>query len=143
MGENTAGRKHHLGYDKHSVEGSNTGNSRNGNSEKTLKTPKENLKIQIPRDRNGRFIPRLEPKNQTHFDGFDDQILSMYSRGMSTREISEHIKSLYHTEVSAEFISRVTDSVVEGLKDWQNRRLDPVYPILYKDAIRVKIRDEG
>jgi putative transposase len=133
----------HLGYDKHSVEGNNTGNSRNGNSEKTLKTPKGNLKIQIPRDRNGRFIPRLVPKNQTHFDGFDDQILSMYSRGMSTREISEHIKSLYHTEVSAEFISRVTDSVVEGLKDWQNRRLDPVYPILYMDAICVKIRDEG
>jgi putative transposase len=133
----------HLGYEKHSVEGNNTGNSRNGSSEKTLKTPKGQLKIQIPRDRNGRFVPRLVPKNQTHFDGFDEQILSMYSRGMSTREISEHIKSLYHTEVSAEFISRVTDSVVEGLKDWQNRRLDPVYPILYMDAIRVKIRDEG
>jgi putative transposase len=133
----------HLGYDKHDPAGDNSGNSRNGYSEKTLKTPKGELAIEIPRDRNGKFTPRLVAKNQTHFDGFDDQILSMYSRGMSTKEISEHIKSLYHTDVSAEFISRVTDSVIDGLKDWQNRRLDPVYPILYMDAIRVKIRDEG
>lgn len=82
-------------------------------------------------------------KNQTHFDGFDEQILSMYSRGMSTKEISDHIRSLYQTEVSAEFISRVTDSVLEGLKEWQNRRLEKVYPILYMDALRVKIKDEG
>jgi len=133
----------HLGYDRHSVEGDNSGNSRNGHSGKTLKTPKGEIRIDVPRDRNGKFAPKLVAKNQTHFDGFDEQILSMYSRGVSTREISEHIKNLYHTEVSTEFISRVTDSVIEGLKDWQNRRLDPVYPILYMDAIRVKIRDEG
>ncbi len=133
----------HLGYDKHAVAGKNTGNSRNGTSAKTLKTPKGDLKIEVPRDRNGDFDPKLVAKNQTHFDGFDEQILSMYAKGLSTREISEHIRDLYHTEVSTEFISRVTDSVMDGLKDWQNRRLDPVYPIVYMDAIRVKIRDEG
>jgi len=85
----------------------------------------------------------LVAKNQTSFDGFDEQILSMYAKGLSTREITEHIRELYHTEVSTEFITRVTDSVLEGLKDWQNRRLDAVYPIVYMDAIRVKIRDEG
>jgi len=133
----------HLGYDKHSVAGNNTGNSRNGTSVKTLKTTKGDLRIEVPRDRNGDFDPKLVAKNQTHFDGFDEQILSMYAKGMSTREITEHIRDLYHTEVSTEFISRVTDSVLEGLKDWQNRRLDAVYPIVYMDAIRVKIRDEG
>ena len=133
----------HLGYDKHSVLGNNSGNSRNGSSSKTLKTTKGDLQIEIPRDRNGEFEPRLVAKNQTHFDGFDEQILSMYAKGMSTREISEHIRSLYHTEVSTEFISRVTDSVLEGLKDWQNRRLDQIYPVVFMDAIRVKIRDEG
>jgi len=133
----------HLGYPKNDPVGNKTGNSRNGHSKKTLKTPKGEIGVEIPRDRNGTFEPVLVEKHQTHFDGFDDQILSMYARGMSTREISEHIKSLYHTEVSAEFISRVTDSVIEGMKEWQNRQLDPMYPILYLDAIRVKIRDEG
>ena len=103
----------HLGYDKHSVAGNNTGNSRNGTSAKTLKTTKGDLRIEVPRDRNGDFDPKLVAKNQTHFDGFDEQILSMYAKGMSTREISEHIRDLYHTEVSTEFISRVTDSVLE------------------------------
>lgn len=133
----------HLGYEKHDSAGDNSGNSRNGHSEKTLKTPKGDLPIKVPRDRSGRFQPKIVEKNQTHFDGFDEQILSMYSRGMSTKEISEHIRSLYHTEVSPEFISRVTDSVIEGLKEWQNRRLEKVYPILYMDALRVKVRDEG
>lgn len=133
----------HLGYEKHDSVGDNSGNSRNGYSEKTLKTPKGEIPIKVPRDRKGRFEPKIVEKNQTHFDGFDEQILSMYSRGMSTKEISEHIRTLYHTEVSAEFISRVTDSVIEGLKEWQNRRLEKVYPILYMDALRVKVRDEG
>ena len=133
----------HLGYEKHAVDGNNSGNSRNGTTGKTLKTPKGEMRIEVPRDRNGEFKPQLVAKNQTHFDGFDDQILSMYARGMSTREITDHIRDLYHTEVSTEFISRVTDSVIEGLKDWQNRRLDAVYPIIYMDALRVKIRDEG
>lgn len=133
----------HLGYAKHDPAGRGTGNSRNGTTPKTLKTDKGDLPIQVPRDRNGSFEPVLVPKNKTHFDGFDDKILSMYARGMTERDIHSHLAELYGTEVSPALISRVTDAVVDELKTWQNRPLDPVWPIVYLDALVMKVRDQG
>ena len=97
----------------------------------------------MPRDRGGSFEPQLIAKGQTRFDGFDEKILSLYARGMTVREIQGHLAELYGTDVSPDFISRVTDAVVEEVRDWQNRPLDPVYPVVFFDALRVKIRDEG
>ncbi len=133
----------HLGYAKHDPAGRGSGNSRNGKTDKTLKTDKGDLPVRIPRDRNGTFEPVLVPKNQTHFDGFDDKILSMYARGMTTRDIQSHLHELYGTEVSPSLISRVTDAVIDELKEWQSRQLDPVWPIVYLDALVLKVRDQG
>ena len=133
----------HLGYEKHDPAGRGSGNSRNGKTDKTLKTDKGDLPVRIPRDRNGTFEPVLVPKNKTHFDGFDDKILSMYARGMTTRDIQSHLHELYGTEVSPSLISRVTDAVIDELKEWQNRPLDPVWPIVYLDALVLKVRDQG
>jgi len=133
----------HLGYDKHDPAGRGSGNSRNGKTGKTLKTDRGDLSVKIPRDRNGTFEPVLVPKNKTHFDGFDDKILSMYARGMTTRDIQGHLYDLYGTEVSASLISRVTDAVIDELKEWQSRTLDPVWPIVYLDALMLKVRDQG
>lgn len=133
----------HLGYEKHDAAGRGSGNSRNGKTDKTLKTDKGDLPVRIPRDRNGTFEPVLVPKNKTHFDGFDDKILSMYARGMTTRDIQSHLHELYGTEVSPSLISRVTDAVIDELKEWQNRPLDPVWPIVYLDALVLKVRDQG
>src|ERR1022692_3116912 len=99
--------------------------------------------IEVPRDRNSTFEPQLVKKHQTHFDGFDDKIISMYARGMTVREIQGHLKELYGTEVSPDLISRVTDAVLDEVKGWQNRPLDAVWPIVYLDALVVKIRDQG
>lgn len=126
---------HHLGYPKWSADGKNTGNSRNGKNKKTVKGEFGEMEIEVPRDRNGEFEPTIIPKSQTRFDGFDEKIISMYSRGMSTREIMGHLKEIYQIEVSPEFISRVTDSVMDDVRDWQNRPLNSVYPILYLDAL--------
>jgi len=134
---------HHLGYPKWSPAGKNTGNSRNGKNKKTIKGEFGEMEIEVPRDRNGEFEPVIIPKGQTRFDGFDDKIISMYARGMSTREIRDHLKEIYQIEVSPEFISSVTDSVMEDVKEWQNRPLDPVYPILYLDALMTKVKDQG
>ena len=101
------------------------------------------MPIAVPRDRNGTFEPVLVKKHQTHFDGFDDQILSMYARGMTVRDIQGHLKELYGTEVSPDLISRVTDAVLEEVKAWQSRPLDPIWPIVYLDALVVKVRDQG
>lgn len=133
----------HLGYEKNSPVGRGSGNNRNGTSAKTLKTDKGELPIEVPRDRNGSFEPVLVRKHQTHFDGFDEKILSMYARGMSVRDIQQHLKELYGTEVSPDLISRVTDAVLDEVKAWQNRALDPVWPIIYLDALVVKVRDQG
>lgn len=133
----------HLGYDKHDPAGRGSGNSRNGTSKKTLKTGRGDIPIQVPRDRKGDFEPVIVPTGKTHFDGFDDQILSMYARGMTVRDIQNHLLEMYGTEVSPALISRVTDSVVEELKAWQNRPLDPVWPIVYLDALVLKVRDQG
>ena len=134
---------HHLGYPKHAAEGNNTGNSRNGKSKKTLKGDHGVMPLEVPRDRNGTFEPQIVQKGQTRFDGFDDKILSLYSRGMTTREIQGHLQEIYGVEVSPDLISNVTDAVLEEVREWQNRPLDRLYPILYLDAIRVKCRDGG
>lgn len=131
----------HLGYEPHDAAGDNSGNSRNGKSRKTLKGDFGNLPIEVPRDRNASFEPQIVPKGQTRFDGFDDKILSLYARGMTTREIQSHLEEIYQVEVSPALISSVTDAVIEEVKVWQNRPLDALYPILYLDALQVKIRD--
>jgi putative transposase len=133
----------HLGYEKHDPAGYGSGNSRNGTTEKTLKGKNGEITIEVPRDRNGTFEPQFIPKHQTRFDGFDEKILSMYARGMTTRDIQGHLQEIYGVEVSPTLISNVTDAVVEEVKTWQNRPLDTVYPILYLDALHVKIRDAG
>ena len=134
---------HHLGYAKNAVEGNNTGNSRNGKSKKILKGDLGTMPLEIPRDRNGTFEPQMVQKGQTRFDGFDDKILSMYSRGMTVREIQGHLNDMYGVDVSPDMISHVTDAVLEEVREWQNRPLERMYPIVYLDAIRVKCRDDG
>jgi putative transposase len=131
----------HLGYEKHDASGDNSGNSRNGKSRKTLKGEFGNLPIEVPRDRDASFDPKIVPKGQTRFDGFDDKILSLYARGMTTREIQSHLEEIYQVEVSPALISSVTEAVIEEVKVWQNRPLDALYPILYLDALQVKVRD--
>ena len=131
----------HLGYEKHDASGDNSGNSRNGKSQKTLKGEFGKLPLEVPRDRNSSFDPQIVPKGQTRFSGFDDKILSLYARGMTTREIQSHLEEIYQVEVSPALISSVTDAVIEEVKVWQNRPLDALYPILYLDALQVKIRD--
>jgi putative transposase len=133
----------HLGYEKGDPAGRGSGNSRNGTSSKTLLTEEGEVEISVPRDRAGSFEPQLVAKGQTHFDGFDDKILSLYARGMTVREIQGHLLELYGTDVSPDLISRVTDAVLDEVRAWQNRPLDPVYPVVFFDALRVKIRDEG
>ena len=131
----------HLGYERHDPAGDNSGNSRNGKSRKTLKGDFGNLPIEVPRDRASTFDPKIVPKGQTRFDGFDDKILSLYARGMTTREIQAHLEEIYQVEVSPALISSVTDAVLDEVKAWQNRPLDALYPILYLDALSVKVRD--
>jgi putative transposase len=131
----------HLGYEPHDAAGDNSGNSRNGKSRKTLKGEFGNLPLEVPRDRNSSFEPQIVPKGQTRFEGFDDKILSLYARGMTTREIQSHLEEMYQVEVSPSLLSSVTDAVIEEVKAWQNRTLDALYPILYLDALQVKIRD--
>ena len=133
----------HLGYEKGDPAGRGSGNSRNGTSSKSILTEDGEIEITVPRDRVGSFEPQLIAKGQTRFDGFDDKILSLYARGMTVREIQGHLAELYGAEVSPDLISRVTDAVLEEVREWQSRPLDAVYPIVFFDALRVKIRDEG
>jgi putative transposase len=134
---------HHLGYEKHERVAEKGENARNGASEKTLETEQGEMVVQVPRDRNATFEPQIVRKHQRRFAGFDDKIISMYARGMSTREIQGHLEEMYGVEVSPALISEVTDAVVEELKGWQSRALEPLYPILFLDALYVKIRHEG
>src|SRR6266850_7987350 len=134
---------HHLGYEKNAPEGRGSGNSRNGNSRKKLTGDFGQIEIAIPRDREGEFEPQIVGKHQRRFDGFDDKILSMYARGMSTREIQGHLEEIYGVEISPSLISEVTDAVVEEVQQWQSRLLEPLYPIIYLDALYVKMRHEG
>ena len=121
----------HLGYEKHDPAGNNSGNSRNGATTKTLKGDFGEMPLETPRDRNGSFEPQIIKKHQTRFDGFDDKIPSMYARGMTTREIQGHLQEMYSVEVSPALISEVTDGVIEEVKAWQNRPLEPVYGVVY------------
>jgi transposase-like protein len=133
----------HLGYEKGEAAGRGSGNSRNGHSSKTVLTEDEQIDLAVPRDRAGTFEPQLVPKGVRRLDGFDGKIISLYARGLTVREIQGHLKELYGTEVSPDLISRVTDAVLEEVKEWQSRPLDACYPIVFFDALRVKIRDEG
>lgn len=133
----------HLGYEKHDPKGRGVPNSRNGTSAKTLKTEQGPVDIEVPRDREGTFEPQLIRKRQTRFTGFDEKILGMYARGMTVRDIQGHLEDVYGVEVSPDLISKVTSAVVEDVAAWQNRPLDAVYPIVYLDALVVKVRDQG
>ena len=133
----------HLGYEKHDPVGRELPNARNGVSRKTLKTDGGELEIQVPRDRDATFDPKLVRKRQTRFTGFDDKILALYARGMTVRDIQGHLEEMYGVEVSPDLISKATSAVMEDVIAWQNRPLDPVYPIVYLDALVVKVRDQG
>jgi putative transposase len=133
----------HLGYDEHAVEGRGSGNSRNGSGIKTLQTDQGPVPIDVPRDRNGSFEPQLVKKHQRRFTGFDDKILALYARGMSVRDIRAHLSELYGTDISPDLVSTVTDAVVDEVQAWQSRPLEAVWPIVYLDALVLKIRDQG
>jgi transposase-like protein len=132
-----------LGYEKNGTGEKQTDNRRNGKSTKTLRTDQGPMDITVPRDRNGEFEPKVIPKHQREWRGFDEKILSMYGLGLSTKAIQENIKEIYNVEVSPELISRVTDEVKVLVEEWRNRPLEPFYPVLFFDALRVNIRDEG
>jgi len=134
---------HHLGYEKHEPEGRGSGNSRNGQSRKTVQGDFGSVEIAVPRDRNGSFEPQILPKHERRVAGFDDKILSLYARGLTTREIQSHLEEIYGVEVSPSLISEVTDAVMEEVRVWQSRPLEPVYAIVYLDALVVKMRHEG
>ena len=134
---------HHLGYEKNDPEGRGSGNSRNGKSRKKLKGDFGEVDIEVPRDRQGQFEPKIVGKHQRRFEGFDDKILSMYARGMTTRDIQEHLHDMYGVEISPSLISEVTDAVLEEVQQWQSRPLEAIYPIVYLDALFVKMRHEG
>ena len=134
---------HHLGYPPNAPEGKKTGNSRNGKSTKTVKTDRADIPLVIPRDRNGAFEPQIIKKHQRRLPGFDDQVLALYARGLTTRDIQGHLEELYGSEVSPTLISAVTDTVLEDVTAWQSRPLDSVYLIVYLDAIHLKMRESG
>ena len=133
----------HLGYEKHDPAGQHSGNSRNGSGRKVLKGDFGELELETPRDRQGSFEPKIVAKGQSRFTGFDDKIMSMYARGMSTREIQGHLEEIYGIEVTPTLISNVTEAIVEEVKVWQSRPLEEMYPIVYLDAMMVKMRDNG
>ena len=132
----------HLGYSKHSPEGRNSGNSRNGHSKKTLKGDFGELEINTPRDRNGEFEPQLIAKGSTRINKLDQQILSLYARGMTTRDIADALQEMYGADISQTLISKVTDAVLDEVTTWQNRPLESLYPILYLDGIVVKVHQD-
>ena len=134
---------HHLGYPPGGTKPEDTTNHRNGTSEKTVLTDEGPLAIDVPRDRESTFEPRLVAKHERRFTGFDDKIIALYARGLTVREIQAFLAEMYATEVSADFISTVTDAVAAEIAAWQARPLERVYPVIFFDALRVKIRDEG
>ena len=135
--------KDHLGYEKHAAVGRGSGNNRNGASRKKLQGEFGSVEVAVPRDRNGTFEPKIIPKHERRFRGFDQKILSMYARGMSTRDIQAHLEEIYGVEVSPALVSQVTDEVSAEVTAWQNRPLEPVYLVVYLDALYVKMRHEG
>ncbi len=133
----------HLGYERHQEPPGGAGNTRNGATPKTLTTEHGPVEVSTPRDRDGSFEPQLVRKRQRRFEGFDEKILALYSRGMSTRDIEAHLHELYGVSVGRDLISRVTDAVLEDVKAWQQRPLDDLYPVLFLDAFVLKVRDGG
>jgi len=134
---------HHLGYEKHAPEGKNTGNSRNGKTSKTVKTGNGEIQLDIPRDRGSKFEPMLVGKRQTKLDTLNQQVLSLYAKGMTVRDIQEHVSELYGTEISRDLISSITDSILEDVTDWRNRALEELYPIVFIDGFVAKCRLNG
>ena len=133
----------HLGYEPNAFQGRGSGNNRNGKGHKTVQSESGELRIEVPRDRKGTFEPQLVKKRQRRLEGFDDKVLALYARGLSTRDIQGHFEELYGVEVSPTLISNVTNAVMEDVRSWQSRPLSTVYPILYFDALFVKSRQEG
>lgn len=133
----------HLGYEPGDPAGNGSGNSRNGHSEKTVSTTAGPVRIQVPRDRNGEFEPVIVPKRKRRIGQIDDMILSLYSRGMTTRDIQDHLAEVYGVDASPALVSKITDVVADEITLWQNRPVDDVYPVVYVDAIRVRVRDKG
>lgn len=133
----------HLGYEKHASAGKKISNSRNGSYQKRIKGEFGNLDIAVPRDRDSSFEPVIIPKGQSRFTGFDDKIIALYARGMTTRDIQAHLEEIYSVEISPTLVSQVTKAVAEDVEQWQNRPLDEIYPIIYLDAIRIKVRHDG
>ena len=135
--------EHHLGYERGEEPPGTQSNRRNGKGKKRLRTGQGEVQIEVPRDRDGSFEPQLVPKHQRTFAGFDDKIIAMYARGMTVRDIREQLEELYDVDVSPDLISRVTDGVLDELRVWQSRPLEPVYCIVYLDALVVKIRTKA
>jgi putative transposase len=131
----------HLGYERGDPSGHGSGNARNGTTPKTLRTDIGEVRLDVPRDRAGTFAPIVVPKHQRRLTGFDEAVISLYAKGMTTGDIAKHLSDVYDTDVSRELVSKVTDAVVEQMIEWQHRPLDPVYPIVLIDAIVLKIRD--
>jgi putative transposase len=133
----------HLGYEPHQEPPGGSGNTRNGSTPKTLATEQGPVRIETPRDRKGSFEPQIIRKGQRRFQGFDDKILALYSRGLSTRDIEAHLAEIYGVKVGRDLISRVTDAVMDDVREWQQRPLDDVYPVVFLDALVLKIREGG
>ena len=133
----------HLGYPRSATTGKNSGNSRNGSYQKKIKGDFGEIDLTVPRDRNSSYEPVIIPKGESRFKGFDDKIISMYARGMTTRDIQGHLQEIYGIEVSATLVSQVTEAVMDEVRLWQNRPLDDVYPIVYLDAVRINVKHNG
>lgn len=134
---------HELGYERGDPAGAGSGNSRNGTSQKTISTPNGPVTIDVPRDRNGSFEPKIVPKHARRLGQIDEMILSLYARGMTTRDIEAHLREVYGVNASRDLISNVTDVVADEIELWRNRPVDEVYPIVYIDGIRIRVRDKG
>ncbi|MBV1820518.1 IS256 family transposase, partial [Bacteroidales bacterium MSK.15.36] len=132
-----------LGYSKGDRKSKKTDNRRNGYSPKTVKTQFGEMNLDIPRDRNGEFEPVVVPKNKRNISGIEQKIISLYARGMSTRDIHDQIKDIYGIEMSAEMVSKITDRLIPEIKEWQTRPLKPIYPFVFMDAIHYKVREDG
>lgn len=133
----------HLGYQKSSIIGNNSGNSRNGYSKKTIQTNLGQTELTIPRDRNGEFEPQIIKKYEKNASELEEQIIAMYAKGMSTRDIESHMRDIYGIDVSADLVSKVTDKIFPLVTEWQSRPLDRVYPIVFLDAIHFKVRKDN
>jgi putative transposase len=133
----------HLGYEPHREPPGGVGNTRNGSTRKTLQTEHGSVQINTPRDRDGSFEPKLVRKRQRRFEGFDEKILALYARGLSTRDIEAHLAELYGVDVGRDLVSRVTDAIMDDVRAWQQRPLDDVYPVVFLDALVLKVREGG